>query len=72
MGNQEWTMQSQRQCLAHDTKRRQTKQKTQHRKLKKNTSNTDFSKTPGVNSDALEGYAVFGKMAITPCIKHPK
>lgn len=71
MGNQEWTMQSQRQCLAHDTKRRQTKEDTTQ-KTKKNTSNTDFSKTPGVNPDALEGYAVFGKMAITPCIKHPK
>ena len=54
----------------HKTKTNKAKDTTQ--KTKKNTSNTDFSKTPGVNPDAFEGYAVFGKMAITPCIKHSK
>jgi nitrate reductase cytochrome c-type subunit len=41
----------------HKTKTNKAKDTTQ--KTKKNTSNTDFSKTPGVNPDALEGYAVF-------------
>jgi len=52
MGNQEWTIQSYRQHLAHDIERRQTKQKTQ--KTEK-MSNTDHAKKPGVNPGACEG-----------------
>jgi len=35
MGNQEWTIQRDRQPFAQDKERRQTNEKTQHRKLKR-------------------------------------
>jgi hypothetical protein len=49
--NQEWIIQRHWQRWAHDTVRRQTKQKTQHRKLKK-MSNNDHTQKPVVNTGA--------------------
>ena len=45
MVNQEWMVQRHRQNCAQDTKRRQNKTKTQHRKLKRCATPTQQKKT---------------------------